>query len=112
MKTTMRNEYIGDLRPEEELAQIEEWNATAVEFPRDMCVHELFEKQVKRSPSAIAVVFEDASLTYAELNGRANRLGRYLRELGVKPDTRVAICMDRGLEMVVGLLGVLKAGGA
>ena len=59
-----------------------------------------------------AVVFEDAALSYAELNRRANRLAHYLRELGVKPDDRVAICVERGLEMIVALLAVLKAGGA
>jgi amino acid adenylation domain-containing protein len=88
------------------------WNETSAEYPRGQCIHELFEEQAGRKPEAIAVVFEGSALSYGELNGRANRLGRYLRELGVKPDTRVAICMERGLEMVVGLLGVLKAGGA
>jgi len=89
-----------------------EWNEAGAEYPRERCIHELFEEQVKRSPEATAVVFEEASLSYGELNGRANRLGHYLRELGVKPDTRVGICAERGLEMVVGLLAILKAGGA
>ena len=73
------------------------------------CVHELFEEQVGRTPEAVAVVYEDEQLTYGELNRRANQLAHYLRELGVRPETRVAICVERGLEMVVGLLGVLKA---
>src|SRR3984885_7811526 len=89
-----------------------EWNDTGAEYPKEKCIHELFEEQVEKSPDATAVVFEEATLSYGELNRRANRLGHYLRELGVKPDTRVAICVERGLEMVVGLLGILKAGGA
>ncbi|MFZ1005943.1 MAG: amino acid adenylation domain-containing protein, partial [Candidatus Sulfotelmatobacter sp.] len=88
-----------------------EWNATEWEYPRDKCVHELFEEQVRRSPKATAVAFEEEELSYGELNARANRLAHYLRELGVKPDARVAICVERGFEMIVGLLAVLKAGG-
>ena len=75
------------------------------------CVHELFEEQVEKTPDAVAVVFEEATLSYGELNRRANQLAHYLRELGVGPDERVAICAERSLEMMVGLLGVLKAGG-
>ncbi|MGA8529828.1 MAG: amino acid adenylation domain-containing protein, partial [Acidobacteriaceae bacterium] len=89
-----------------------EWNDTAAEYPSDKCVHELFEEQVARTPDAVAVVFEEQELSYAELNRRANQLAHYLRELGVKPDDRVALCVERGLEMIVSLLGVLKAGGA
>ncbi|MGJ0427606.1 amino acid adenylation domain-containing protein, partial [Methylobacter sp.] len=88
------------------------WNATDADYPRDRCVHELFEAQVRNNPDAVAVVFEDRRLTYAELNNRANQLAHYLHSLGVKPDDRVAICVERSLEMVVGLLGILKAGGA
>jgi amino acid adenylation domain-containing protein len=99
--------------PQEERQQLlYEWNATEVEYPRDKCVHELFEEQVKQTPNTIAIVYREQTLTYGELNRRANRLAHYLRELGVRPDERVAICAERGLEMVVGLLGVLKAGGA
>ena len=79
------------------------------EYPRDKCVHELFEEQVRRSPEATAVVFEEEELSYGELNARANRLAHYLRELGVKPDERVAIWVERGFEMIVGLLAILKA---
>jgi len=89
-----------------------EWNDTAVEFPGDKCVHELFEEQVAKTPEAVAVVYEDAEMSYAELNRRANQLAHHLGELGVKPDDRVAICVERGFEMIVGLLAVLKAGGA
>ena len=96
--------------PEAERQQVlYEWNATEAEYPREQCVHELFEAQVEKTPEAVAVVYEEATLSYGELNRRANRLAHYLRELGVKPDARVAICVERSLEMVVGLLGVLKA---
>jgi hypothetical protein len=88
------------------------WNDTDVEYPGERCVHELFEAQVERTPDAVAVVFEGASLSYGELNRRANQVAHHLRELGVRPDERVALCIERSLEMVVGLLGVLKAGGA
>src|SRR5262249_54165423 len=100
------------LRNAERRLVLEQWNATAADYPHDRCVHELFEAQVEKTPQAVAVVYEGQQLTYAELNSQANRLGHYLRELGVKPDDRVAICVERGLEMVVGLLAVLKAGGA
>ncbi|HEX7241467.1 MAG TPA: condensation domain-containing protein, partial [Longimicrobiaceae bacterium] len=91
---------------------VEEWNATEAAYPSGACIHELFEAQVARTPGAVAVVYEERSLTYAELNGRANRLGHHLRERGVGPDARVAICVERSPEMVVGLLAILKAGGA
>jgi amino acid adenylation domain-containing protein len=89
-----------------------EWNATAADYPKELCVHQLFEQQVGRDPDAVAVVFEDEQLTYRQLNERANQLARHLQGLGVGPDTLVAICVERSLEMVVGLLAVLKAGGA
>ena len=76
----------------------------------EQCVHELFEEQVERTPEAVAVVFEEQQLTYGELNARANRLAHYLRELGVGPDERVAICVERGLEMVVGAAGDPEGG--
>ncbi|WP_460764560.1 non-ribosomal peptide synthetase, partial [Lysobacter fragariae] len=88
------------------------WNATRSDYPQDQCVHALFEAQVERTPDAVAVVFEDQSLSYAELNTRANQLAHHLRTLGVKPDDRVAICVDRGLPMLVGVMAILKAGGA
>jgi amino acid adenylation domain-containing protein/non-ribosomal peptide synthase protein (TIGR01720 family) len=104
-------------QPEEHQLLVE-WNDTQVDYPQDKCIHQLFEEQVERTPDAIAVVFGDvetrnfASLTYRELNCRANQLANYLQTLGVKPDVLVGICVERSLEMVVGLLGILKAGGA
>ncbi|MBG0747478.1 MAG: amino acid adenylation domain-containing protein, partial [Planktothrix agardhii KL2] len=89
-----------------------EWNNTQVDYPEIKCIHQLFEEQVERTPDAVAVVFENQQLTYAELNGRANQLAHYLQKLGVKADTLVGICVERSLEMMVGLLGILKAGGA
>ncbi len=89
-----------------------EWNDTQVDYPQDQCIHQLFEKQVERTPDAVAVVFENQQLTYYELNCRANQLAHYLKSLGVKADVLVGICVERSLEMVVGLLGILKADGA
>nr|AXN93624.1 PuwG [Symplocastrum muelleri NIVA-CYA 644] len=89
-----------------------EWNQTHIEYPVNKCIHQLFEEQVLQTPDAIAVVFEDQSLTYKQLNVRANQLAYYLQNLGVKPEVLVGICVERSLEMVVGLLGILKAGGA
>jgi amino acid adenylation domain-containing protein len=89
-----------------------DWNDTQAEYPQDQCIHQLFEAQVERTPDAIAVQFEDAKLTYRELNDRSNQLAGYLQKLGVKPEVLVGICVERSLEMIVGLLGILKAGGA
>jgi len=91
---------------------LEDWNQTAVDYPKDRCVHELVEAQAERAPEALAAVFNSASLTYRQLNDRANQLAHHLQSLGVGPDTLVAICMERSLDMLVGLLGILKAGGA
>ena len=91
---------------------LHEWNASTAEYPSEECIQQLFAEQVERTPNATAVVCEEESLSYRELNRRANQLGHYLRKMGVGPDSRVAICVERGLEMIVGLLGVLKAGGA
>jgi amino acid adenylation domain-containing protein len=101
------------LLPESERRQVlEGWNATEAAYPVGSCLHELFEAQAERTPDAAAVVFEGEALTYAALNARANRLAHHLHGLGVGPDVRVGVCVERGLEMVVGVLGVLKAGGA
>ncbi|MBI5099966.1 MAG: amino acid adenylation domain-containing protein, partial [Nitrospirae bacterium] len=81
-------------------------------YPRDKCIHELFEEQVERTPDATAVIFEDQQLTYRELNAKANQLAHYLRKQGVGPEVLVGICVERSLEMIIGVLGILKAGGA
>ncbi|WP_080135505.1 non-ribosomal peptide synthetase, partial [Bradyrhizobium sacchari] len=91
---------------------LEELNRTAVAYPLDVCIHELFEAQVRRAPDAVAVVHEEERLSYRELNARANQLAHHLIALGVKPDQPVAICIERSPMMVVGLLAILKAGGA
>ncbi|MBE9057067.1 non-ribosomal peptide synthetase [Sphaerospermopsis sp. LEGE 08334] len=75
------------------------------------CLHVLFEEQVQKTPDKIAVVYKQQNLTYRELNNRANQLGNYLKSLGVKAETRVGICVERSLEMVIGILAILKAGG-
>ena len=88
-----------------------EWNEVSNAIPSDVCVHQLFEAEVERTPDAVALVFEDRQMSYGELNRRANQLARHLRRLGVGPDVPVGICVERSPEMVVGLLGILKAGG-
>jgi amino acid adenylation domain-containing protein len=89
-----------------------EWNRTERDYPRDKCVHHLFEEQVERTPEAVAVVFGVQSLTYRDLNVKANRLAHHLRSLGVGPGELVGLRVERSFEMVIGLLGILKAGGA
>lgn len=89
-----------------------EWNDTRMEYPHNMCVHQLFEAQVARVDDAVAVVYEREKITYKELNRRANQLAHHLKALGVGPETLVCVCVMRCVEMVVGLLGILKAGGA
>ncbi|MDT4291637.1 amino acid adenylation domain-containing protein [Methylomonas sp. MO1] len=91
---------------------LHDWNATGVDYPQDRCIHQLFEAQVEKTPYAMALTFEGKSLSYAELNAKANQLAHYLIERGVGPDVLVGICLERSLEMVIGLLGILKAGGA
>ncbi|MGB8690927.1 MAG: amino acid adenylation domain-containing protein [Microcoleus sp.] len=89
-----------------------EWNKTQTAYPKDKCIHQLFEEQVKLTPNAIAVVFAEQQLTYFELNQKANQVARHLQSLGVKAESLVGICVERSLEMVIGVLGTLKAGGA
>jgi len=89
-----------------------EFNDTSADYPVDKCIHELFEAHAERSPDAAAVVFGQQRITYGELNRRANQLARHLRSLGVGPEVRVGICMERSINMVLSLMGVLKAGGA
>jgi amino acid adenylation domain-containing protein/non-ribosomal peptide synthase protein (TIGR01720 family)/FkbM family methyltransferase len=89
-----------------------ELNNTRNDYPRESCLHELFEQQVERTPANVAIVFRDEQYTFAELNARSNQLARHLQTLGVSTDTLIAICMERSLEMVVALLATLKAGAA
>ncbi|MDP1665278.1 MAG: amino acid adenylation domain-containing protein, partial [Methylobacter sp.] len=89
-----------------------DWNATEAVYPKDRYIHQLFEAQVKKTPDAVAVMFEEQALSYAELNAKANQLAYYLRTKGVGPEVLVGICLERSLEMAIGLLGILKAGGA
>ncbi|WP_293076054.1 non-ribosomal peptide synthetase [Okeania sp. SIO3B5] len=101
------------LMTESELDQIlVEWNNTKTDYPKDKCIHELFEEQVEKNPDSVAVVFEEQKLTYCQLNSKANQLAHHLQSLGVKPEMLVGICVERSVEMVVGLLAILKAGGA
>nr|WP_257236599.1 amino acid adenylation domain-containing protein [Nostoc sp. 'Peltigera malacea cyanobiont' DB3992] len=90
---------------------LQELNDTQVDH-QDLCIHQMFEMQVERSPQAIAVVCENTQLTYQQLNQGANQLAHHLRALGVGPEVLVGICLERSLEMIIGLLGILKAGGA
>lgn len=89
-----------------------EWNRTETDFPRDKCVHELFAAQAAATPDATAMVCGKQSLTYRELNRRANQLAHHLKRLGIGPESLVGISMERSVEMIVALLGILKAGGA
>ena len=101
------------LLPEAERAQLlVQWNATAAEYPQQRCIHELFEEQAQRTPRATAIAFEGRELTYAELDARASQLAHRLRASGVGPEVPVAIAMERSTELIVALLGILKAGGA
>jgi amino acid adenylation domain-containing protein len=100
------------LRGAEREHVLEAWNATSADFARERCVHELVAEQAARTPEAVAVVAGGATLTYAELEGRSNRLAHRLAGLGAGPEARVGLCLERGPEMVVALLAVLKAGAA
>ncbi|WP_392535134.1 non-ribosomal peptide synthase/polyketide synthase [Nostoc sp. C117] len=98
-------------QPEQQKLLVE-WNDTGVDYPQDLCIYQLFESQVDSTPDAVAVVYENQQLTYYELNYRANQLANYLRSLGVGSDALIGLCVKRSLEMVIGLLGILKAGAA
>ena len=89
-----------------------EWNQTQQDYPQNLCIHQLFEAWVEQTPDAIALIFKGEQLTYRELNSKANQLANYLQTLGVKPETLVGICIEPSLEMIVGILGILKAAGA
>ena len=97
---------------EEEHRALIEWNATQTDYPREHCIHQLFETMVEQTPDATALVFEAGRLSYCDLNSRANSLAHYLRGLGVGANVIVGLCVPRSIEMIVGVLGILKAGGA
>lgn len=100
------------LLAEEELSfVVDQWNDTAIEYPQDKCIHELFEEQVEYMPDAIAGVFDDTQLTYRELNRRANRIAHFLQRQGIQAETPVGLLTERSLDMLIGALGILKAGG-
>ncbi|PTL76744.1 non-ribosomal peptide synthetase [Vitiosangium sp. GDMCC 1.1324] len=100
------------LTDEERRQILLEWNGEKAVVPSGACIHSLIEAQVQRTPEAVALVFEGQSLTYRELDARANQLAWHLRSLGVGPEVRVGLCLERSLEMVIALLATLKAGGA
>ncbi|MGA4378330.1 amino acid adenylation domain-containing protein, partial [Ralstonia nicotianae] len=99
------------LDEDERVRLLESWNETAAAYPDASTIQGLFEAQVRRTPEAIAVVHEGQQVSYAELNARANRVAHALIGLGVGPDARVGLCAERSVELVIGLLGILKAGG-
>jgi amino acid adenylation domain-containing protein len=100
---------LGEAEREHRVAR---WNNVATPIPRDVCIHQLFESQVEQTPRAVALSFAGTHVNYRELNERANQLAHYLRGRGVGPDTLVALCAERSIEMVVAILAILKAGGA
>jgi natural product biosynthesis luciferase-like monooxygenase protein len=100
------------LTPAERQRMLVEWNATAMDYPREKCLHELFAEQVARTPDAIALVFDEDALTYAELDRRAVQLAMQLRGFEVGPDVIVGVCVERSLEMMIALLAIHKAGAA
>ena len=96
-----------------EIEQLQAWNATERDYPRELTIVDLFEQQVSKTPNDIAVVFGEQRLTYWQLNQKANQLAHYLiKTHHIQPDTLVGICVERSIDMVIGLLGILKAGGA
>ncbi|HLL45610.1 MAG TPA: condensation domain-containing protein, partial [Longimicrobiaceae bacterium] len=107
----LRVSQVGAVSPEEQ-AQLRAWNGTTLHFPLDRPVHALFAERAALAPDAAAVVFADQVLSYAELDRRTRQLARHLRALGVGPETRVAVCLERSPEMLVALLGILRSGGA
>ncbi|MEW5927432.1 MAG: non-ribosomal peptide synthase/polyketide synthase, partial [Gemmatimonadota bacterium] len=103
---------LSPLTPEERRQLLDEWTRTERPFPGDRGAHELFAEQAARTPDAVAVVHEAETLTYAELDRRAERVARLLRERGIGPESRVAVCMERAPEMLAAILGTLRAGAA
>ncbi|MEM6437154.1 MAG: AMP-binding protein, partial [Cyanobacteria bacterium P01_D01_bin.115] len=95
-----------------EQKQLRQWNQTEAGYPHHLCLHELFEQQVEKAPDATALIFAEQSLTYQELNARANQLACHLQAHGIGSEALVGICMERTTDMVVALLAILKAGAA
>lgn len=91
---------------------LSQWNNTQSKYPKHLGIHQLIERQTTKTPDAIAIIFENKSLTYKELNNKANQVAHYLQTLAVKPEVIVGLCVERSLSMLIGLLGILKAGGA
>src|SRR6202163_1819315 len=110
MATTLNNTRA--LSEAERQRMLSGWNDTRTDYPRTLGVHQIFEQQVGQYPNSIALKFRDQQMTYRELNEKANQVAHRLRELGVGPEVMVGTLLERSLEMVVGLLGILKAGGA
>ncbi len=104
-------EWITNLSPEEHKLLVE-WNDTGTAYPREQCIHQLFEAQVERTPNVVALIFEHQTLTYRELNRRANQLAHYLQGMDIGPESLVGVCVQRSVEMVVGMMAILKAGAA
>ena len=91
--------------------QLVDWNDAQKDYPKNRCIHEIFEAQAEKTPDAVAVLFDCKQLTYRELNTRANQLAHYLRALEVGPEILVGVFMERSLEMIIGIIAILKAGG-
>ena len=100
------------LTPAQKQQLLIDWNHTATAYPRTSSIHRIFEEQARRTPDAIALTAGDKSLTYSELNEKANQLAHFLDSGGIKPGARVALCLDRSLEVIAGLLAILKVGAA
>ncbi|CAM3390081.1 Peptide synthetase XpsB [Xenorhabdus nematophila ATCC 19061] len=107
---SQRVDYLPLLQPQQRNQLLVEFNDTALSYSQDQLIHQLFEQQVAQTPDATALVFGDSQLSYAELNHHANQLAHYLIASGVRPDDRIAICVDRSPEMIIGMYGILKAG--
>ncbi len=107
-----RIRHLSVLTPEERNHLLFDFNDTSRDFPRSNCVHHLFQSQADASPESVALVCGEHTLSYRQLNERANQLAHYLLSIGVGPEIRVAVCMNRSIEMIVALLGVLKSGAA
>ena len=105
-------DQVNYLKPEESKQLLDKFNNTKLEYHKDKCVHELFAEHVKKTPNKTALIFENNILTYQELDQKSTMLAIHLQSLGVKPDDLIGICTERSLEMIVGILGVLKSGGA